>query len=318
MQYSQWRNACQPRIRSWVDRGRRALAQLLYPSTCILCRGPGQIDGPPSASSQALLARPTHDAIAPEPSGLGGQSGARPFAPSEAGLVWSKRDASVLGPSELRAVRAALDLCAACEAELPANRSACQRCAEPLSATSKSLVCGACLQRPSLFDATYAPFRYAYPLDHLIQGLKFRREIAAGRVLGQLFARSLIRSRRDALPELIVPVPLARGRYRERGYNQACELALPIVELTGIALRSDLVARRRETQEQTTLDRSRRRRNVRGAFVSLAPLPAQHVAILDDVITTGSTVAELAKVLRHAGAQHIEVWAIARAGREVP
>lgn len=115
------------------------------------------------------------------------------------------------------------------------------------------------------------------------------------------------------MPHLIIPVPLTARRYRERGYNQASELALPIRRMTGMPVRNDLVRRTRETREQTALNRKARRQNLRGAFEVVGQLPAPHVAILDDVVTTGSTVDELAKVLRRAGAQQIEVWAVARA-----
>jgi ComF family protein len=172
-------------------------------------------------------------------------------------------------------------------------------------------VCGACLRNPPPFASSFVPFRYAYPLDHLVQGLKFRNELACGRVLGQLFASCLL-ARGAALPQAIVPVPLAPRRYRQRGYNQASELALSIRRVTGLRVTSDVAVRQRETAEQAGLDRKARRRNVTGAFAVSAPLHARHIAILDDVVTTGSTVRELAEVLRRAGAEQIEVWAIAR------
>ena len=185
-------------------------------------------------------------------------------------------------------------------------------CAEPLpGASGAPRICGACLADPPPFDSSFVPFRYAYPLDHLVQGLKFRNELACGRVLGELFARCLV-ARGAPLPEVIVPVPLALRRYRQRGYNQASELALSIRRITGAAVRSDIAVRQRETAEQAGLDRKARRRNVTGAFAIAAPLQARHVAILDDVVTTGSTVRELAKVLRCSGVERLEVWAIAR------
>ena len=183
-----------------------------------------------------------------------------------------------------------IDLCRDCAAGLPRNQSACS--VPP-------------------FRSSFVPFRYAYPLDHLVQGLKFRNELACGRVLGQLFAGCLL-ARGEPLPEAIVPVPLAPRRYRQRGYNQAIELALSIRRITGIAVRADVAIRQRETAEQAGLDRKARRRNVAGAFAAVAPLRVRHVAILDDVVTTGSTVRELAEVLQRAGAEQIEVWAIAR------
>jgi ComF family protein len=204
-----------------------------------------------------------------------------------------------------------VDLCADCAADLPRNDRACVVCAAPLATIDIARVCGECLREPPPFCRSFVPYRYAYPLDHLVRGLKFRNELACGRVLGELFSRCVLACG-ESLPEAIVPVPLAPRRYRERGYNQASELALAIRGATGVAVRTDVAIRQRETAEQAGLDRKARRRNVTGAFATLAPLHARHVAILDDVVTTGSTVRELAAVLRQAGAQQIEVWAIAR------
>nr|WP_298724418.1 ComF family protein [uncultured Steroidobacter sp.] len=207
-----------------------------------------------------------------------------------------------------------LDLCAGCQADLPLNDNACEHCAEPLPVHSSLALCGRCLQRPPVFDACVAPFRYAFPVDRMIQALKYRRELVHGRVLGQLLAQHL--SRRQTRPELVIPVPLGLARYRERGFNQARELALPVCKALGLTLNSQLIVRRRETQEQASLDRNERLKNTRHAFALTAPLKARHVAIVDDVVTTGSTSNEISKVLRAAGAQWIEVWAIARAERK--
>lgn len=208
-----------------------------------------------------------------------------------------------------------LDLCVGCEGDLPINDRACEHCAEPLPLNHSGVaLCGRCLQQPPVFDACVAPFRYAFPVDRMIQGLKYRRELVYGRILGQLLARHL--SRRETRPELVVPVPLGFARYRERGFNQARELALPVCKSLGLTLNSDLVARHRETQEQASLDRNERLKNTRHAFALTAPLSARHVAIVDDVVTTGSTANEISKVLRAAGVEWIEVWAVARAERK--
>ncbi|HEY7642677.1 MAG TPA: ComF family protein [Steroidobacteraceae bacterium] len=211
-----------------------------------------------------------------------------------------------------RAAAGDIDLCSECSADLPRNDPACAICAQPLPAGSAGAdMCGECLRDPPPFCRSFVPYRYAYPLDHLVRGLKFRNELACGRVLGELFGRSAL-ARREPLPQAIVPVPLAPRRYRARGYNQASELALAIRRITGAVVRTDVVIRRRETAEQAGLDRQARRRNVRGAFAAVAPLHARSVAILDDVVTTGSTVRELAAVLQQAGAGQVAVWAIAR------
>jgi ComF family protein len=202
-----------------------------------------------------------------------------------------------------------LDLCADCAAELPRNRPCCARCALPLQASAA--LCGQCQRHPPPWDAAWAPFRYAWPLDRLESRYKFGAELAAGRALGALWQ---CEPPAAALPELLVPVPLHRARLRRRGYNQALELAKPLARHLGVPLRHDVLRRRRATDAQTELDAAARRRNVRGAFVVRAgvELPA-HVALLDDVMTTGATLAECARVLRRAGVRRVDVWALARA-----
>ena len=202
-----------------------------------------------------------------------------------------------------------IDLCAECAAELPRNTSCCARCALPLAVPAA--LCGECQRRPPPWDAAWAPFRYAWPLDRLESRYKFGRDLAAGRVLSRLWQ---IEPRTGVLPELVLPVPLHRGRLRQRGYNQALELAKPLAKAFGIPMQCDLLQRQRETPPQTELDAVNRRRNMRGAFALRTgmALPA-HVAILDDVMTTGATVAECSRVLKRAGVQRVDVWALARA-----
>jgi len=204
-----------------------------------------------------------------------------------------------------------MDLCPSCYSALPWNRTACLRCATPLSG-SQGLVCGYCLRKPPAFDASLTPLRYQAPVDWLIQAFKFNQRLPQGRLLGQLLARYLA-GQVDELPELIVPVPLHSQRLRERGYNQALELARPLARQLGLVCAPDLVRRTRATAIQSLLAARQRRQNVRGAFELLRPLSARHVAIVDDVIATGSTVGELARVLRRGGAERIEVWAVAHA-----
>lgn len=202
-----------------------------------------------------------------------------------------------------------LDLCAACAAELPGNTSCCARCALPLP--SPAALCGVCQRKPPPWDAAWAPFRYGWPLDRLEARYKFGRDLAAGRTLARLWQRMPPVVTR---PALILPVPLHRARLRQRGYNQALELARPLGRALDIPVRHDLLLRARATAAQTELDAAARRRNVRGAFVLRegATLPP-HVALLDDVMTTGATLAECARVLRRAGVRQVQVWALARA-----
>jgi ComF family protein len=202
-----------------------------------------------------------------------------------------------------------MDLCRDCAAELPRNRHCCARCALPLPAAAA--LCGRCQRKPPPWDAAWAPFRYGWPLDRLESRFKFGRDLAAGRALTMLWQAE---PRPTALPQLILPVPLHRRRLRQRGYNQALELARPLARAFALPLRHDLLRRQRETRAQTELDARHRRRNVRGAFAvpDGVAVPA-HVAILDDVMTTGATLAECARVLKRAGATRVDVWALARA-----
>ncbi len=202
-----------------------------------------------------------------------------------------------------------LDLCRECAAELPRNRTCCARCALPLAVPAA--LCGSCQRKPPPWDAAWAPFRYGWPLDRLESRFKFGRDLAAGRSLAALWLRE---SRPVPVPALLLPVPLHRRRLRQRGHNQALELARPLARALRVPLRHDLLLRQRATMAQSELDAASRRRNVRGAFALCreAAIPA-HVAIVDDVMTTGSTLAECVRVLRRAGAGRIDVWVLARA-----
>jgi len=208
------------------------------------------------------------------------------------------------------------DLCADCESEWPLNFPACHRCGEPLDGPLPgTAVCGACLRRAPRFDASHCAYRYRYPVDALVRGLKYEGAIAYGRVLGQQLAYSLAAGRTQPWPDCILPVPLHPQRFRARGYNQAAELATPLEKTLGIRVRTDLVERTRETAEQAALSRKERRRNIKGAFAVTGRVAGLRIAILDDVVTTGSTVDELARVLKRAGASRMEVWSVAHAER---
>lgn len=205
-----------------------------------------------------------------------------------------------------------LDLCRGCRADLPYNRHACPRCAIPLPAgQSAGTRCGPCQRRAPPFAASHAAFRYEDPVPALIGGVKFRGRFNLARLLGQLMALSLLEQGAQR-PELILPVPLHPRRLRERGYNQALELARPISAELGIPTDTATCIRAAYTSAQVGLDDRERRRNVRGAFAVARCPAAKHVAILDDVVTTGSTVTELALVLRRAGVERVDVWSVAR------
>ena len=200
-------------------------------------------------------------------------------------------------------------LCGDCRSELPRNAPCCARCAEPLAQPAP--LCGRCLRRAPPWDAAWAPFRYAWPLDTLDARFKFGADLAAGRALA---AQWRAQPPPGPLPAALIPVPLHVSRLRRRGYNQALELARPLGRTLDVPVLPAALLRTRATAAQTELDRTARRRNVRGAFAvaRAAPLLA-HVVVLDDVMTTGATVAECVRVLKRAGVARVDVWALARA-----
>jgi ComF family protein len=207
----------------------------------------------------------------------------------------------------------AASACAACVGALPWNDRACRACGLPLPSAVESSVCGDCLREAPPQDRSWVAFRYAAPVAQAVLDLKFHGRLAAAQVLGGLMAERLAR-RPEPLPELLVPVPLAPGRLRRRGYNQAVELGRGLARTLSLPLAARAARRVRATREQTRLDAAERRRNVRGAFaVDAAAVRGRHVALLDDVVTTGATMAELARAMRAAGAARIEAWAVARA-----
>lgn len=142
-------------------------------------------------------------------------------------------------------------------------------------------------------------------------GLKFQGSLHQGRLLGELLVRSL-QARALPRPELLVPVPLHSGRIRARGYNQALEIARWVARALALPLDSASCRRMRATAAQSDLPLEERRRNIRGAFTLVRPLGVRHVALLDDVVTSGATVSELTKVLKRAGVARVDVWAVAR------
>lgn len=203
--------------------------------------------------------------------------------------------------------QASLDLCPACLAALPLPGPACTRCALPLPAPG---TCGACQQRPPPLDSAHACLRYAPPADRLLPRFKFHQDLAAGRLLVQLMARQ-----RPPLPAdaILVPVPLHRSRLRQRGYDQALELARPLARHLGLELRPDLLLRVRGTGAQSGLDAAARRRNLRHAFSARVPDPVPaRVVLLDDVMTTGATLYAAARALRQAGVGEVHAWVCAR------
>lgn len=203
-------------------------------------------------------------------------------------------------------------ICYACEQALPHNLSACHRCALPIPDSSHARLCGQCLASPPSCYQAQVPYIYAAPLDALITGLKFRQQLYCAHLLGSLLARHLQENLRH-YPECIVPIPLHPRRLRERGYNQALELARPLSHALGIRLEKNLVQRVRQTRPQTELKLTSRATNLHHAFQLKRPPDYRHIALVDDVVTSGHTANALAQEFHRQGVEKVEIWAIARA-----
>lgn len=200
-------------------------------------------------------------------------------------------------------------LCAPCSADLPRlPQPRCPHCALP---TATGTPCGRCLGDPPAFDATVAVFDYSFPADVLIQGLKFRGELALAPLLAGRLADE-VRTDTGERVDLVVPTPLHARRLAERGYNQSMEIARAVAANLNLPLAADLCERVRSTPAQTDLPWKERHKNVRGAFSCRRALDAKSVAVVDDVMTTGATLHEIAATLKQFGATRVVNWVVAR------
>ncbi len=198
-------------------------------------------------------------------------------------------------------------LCGPCEKHLPRLSSACcPVCSLPTLDGSR---CGRCVKKPPAFDASVAAFDYGFPLDLLIQQFKYSQQLALAPWLAE---RLLERLSDMPMPEAALAMPLGRARLRERGFNQSLEIAKPLCRALDVALLPRACERIRDTESQTTLPWKERAKNVRGAFACRENFTGKHVAIIDDVMTSGASVNELAKTLKKSGAARVSAWVIAR------
>jgi len=204
------------------------------------------------------------------------------------------------------------DLCTACLNDLPIVTQKCPRCAQKIT---ENTLCGACLKSPPPFAATYALFAYEFPIPSFILNLKFHHHLPYARILGELMAEKIQQEWYSAkpLPDFIMPIPLHNKRHKERGFNQAVEIARPIAKKYALKIDTHSAIRIYHTPAQMVLSALKRKQNIKNAFTVKADLSGKSIAILDDVITTGSTVTELSWALLKQGAKSIEVWCCARA-----
>lgn len=208
-------------------------------------------------------------------------------------------------------------LCSGCETELPWLGPHCRVCAVPLPAAG--LICGACQKKPPRFTRVEAPWRYAFPVDSLITRFKHQRQWPHGRLLGELLAEHLQHAFSEGLPrpDALLAVPLAAGRQRQRGFNQAQMLADWLGHGLQLPSHAGWLVRQVETPAQQGLDAATRKRNLRQAFAlgRQASLCGAHLALVDDVLTTGATADSLAHLLLRGGARRVDVFCLARTPR---
>jgi len=225
--------------------------------------------------------------------------------------IWLKNKQSCLLCDEV--ADGETPLCMACETELPWLGEHCQTCALPLAG---GLFCGQCLSRPPAFERVVAPWTYSFPVDSLITRFKHSAKWPLGRLLAELLGQALQHRYEEDLdrPDLLLPVPLARQRLRKRGFNQAAMLARWLGASLDLTCDERLLQRTQDTEAQQELNADARQRNLRNAF-ALAPgaaVAGKHLALVDDVLTTGATAQTLARLLMDAGAARVDVYCLAR------
>lgn len=218
-----------------------------------------------------------------------------------------------------RGVDGELDICPPCLLQLPQLGPACRQCGTPLDAPAISAhSCGRCQASPPPVARMTAPFRFGFPVDQLVRRFKFHGDLVAGQLLSGLLARhveELLQQQRLPRPDALLAVPLHRHRQAQRGFNQSWLLASEVAARCGLPLLRGVLERTRDTPVQAGLDAASRRRNLRHAFVLRQPPPAGRIAIVDDVATTGSTLYEIARLLRLAGTSEVDAWVVARTTR---
>ena len=198
-------------------------------------------------------------------------------------------------------------MCTACLADLPWHtQPQCPQCATP---TLLGQICGACLKRPPAFERTVAALGYAFPLDRLIPRLKYHGRLAIAPALGVCLARA---AENAPAPDRLIAMPLHPKRIRERGFNHATEIAREVAKRLNLPLDTDSCQRIRDTPPQMGLKHDARRRNLRGAFACSGDVRGQRIALIDDVMTTGTSLDELAATLERAGAREVTCWVAAR------
>lgn len=202
-----------------------------------------------------------------------------------------------------------LGLCASCLQDLPWYSAAqCPQC----GLNSDGRTCGSCLTASPGFDATSALFTYDFPLDRLLQQYKYREGLQLANTFASLLYQKLSTLPRTSQTDVIIPMPMHEKRLQERGFNQALEIARIVAKESNVPLDCKTCQRVKFTPPQASLPLKERTKNIRGAFKCQHDLRGLNIAIIDDVMTTGASLDELAKTLKQAGAAHVACWVIAR------
>ncbi|MBP5968907.1 ComF family protein [Pseudomonas iridis] len=209
---------------------------------------------------------------------------------------------------------AEMPICVACEAEMPWLGAHCQTCALPLP--EAGLTCDGCLLEPPAYEQVAVPWRYDFPVDSLITRFKHNAKWPFGHLLADVLSQYLQHRFDEDLPrpDALLPVPLAAKRLRQRGFNQAAMLARWLSKQLDLPCEENVVHRIQDTSAQQDLDAKARKRNLRNAFAltSDANVKGRHLALVDDVLTTGATAQALARLLMNAGAARVDVYCLAR------
>ena len=213
-----------------------------------------------------------------------------------------------------------IELCEDCQNDLQLIKAACTQCGIALKNTQTDQLCGQCLQKSPPYDQVISVYHYQQPLVWLIQQMKFNKKILLARLLAQLMARHLQQhweNKSLSIPDAIIPVPLHHKRQHERHFNQAEELARVISKTLQCPIDTQYIERHLNNQQQSGLDAKQRKKNVKGAFriKNKKNTRYQHVTIIDDVMSTGSTVSEVTKILKKSGIKKVDIWVLARASR---
>lgn len=204
-------------------------------------------------------------------------------------------------------------VCSVCTRSLERRITTCPQCGLP--AANRYLPCGRCLKKPPPWSALVAVDDYVRPLSRLIHALKFSGQSSLALPLARLLLLAVLQARRTrALPkiDMVVNVPLYRLRHWRRGYNQSDLLCRPLARWLGCRYTASALTRVHATAVQHQLNARLRKRNLKNAFRLELAVNGLHIAIVDDVVTTGSTVAELSRLLLQSGAASVQVWCLCR------